>query len=79
MGCVIQVALEDQLEVSTKFSAVGISVREVGKLSGSGLRIKQSGKLLFAIDRATLEKRWSEPSYYLQAMRDNPECAREER
>ena len=78
LGCVIQVALEDQLEVSTKFSALGISVREVGKLSGSGLCIKQSGKLLFASDRATLEKRWSEPSYYLQAMRDNPECAREE-
>ena len=78
LGGIIQVARNDQVAVEAQFSAAELCVQEIARLSGSGLQVTHAGELIFSVDRATLQKRWSEPSYFIQGLRDNPECAREE-
>ena len=78
LGAVIQIARSDQEEVEGVFSAAGICIQEIATISGSGIKITQGSDLIFSIDRGILQKRWSEPSYHLQSLRDNPQCAREE-
>src|SRR5690606_13663258 len=42
------------------------------------LHIKQEGELIFDQSRVILQSLWSETSYRLQALRDNPDCAEQE-
>ena len=40
--------------------------------------IRQGDQVLFTASRAALQQQWSETSYQMQALRDNPVCAEEE-
>ncbi len=42
------------------------------------LRILNAGKLLFEDSRVNLQRVWSQTSYQIQALRDNPDCAAQE-
>ena len=42
------------------------------------LTVREGGHVVTRIERATLEREWSELSYRMQALRDNPKTAREE-
>jgi phosphoribosylformylglycinamidine synthase len=42
------------------------------------VRVQASGRNVYAASRLDLHRRWSEVSFRIQEMRDNPECAREE-
>ena len=42
------------------------------------LRIMQGGKSLLCESRVELQRAWSEMTYRLQSLRDNPECAQQE-
>ena len=45
---------------------------------GTSLTVAANGAVAFSGSRDELHRRWSEVSFRMQALRDNPECAREE-
>jgi phosphoribosylformylglycinamidine synthase len=45
---------------------------------GYRVAVRHGGRVLFDSSRVTLRTIWSETSYAMQALRDDPECAREE-
>jgi phosphoribosylformylglycinamidine synthase len=79
-GAVLQVARAHTETVLTRFFAAGIThAKVIGHLNGEDtLCIKQNDNTLFDQSRAVLQSLWSETSYRIQAMRDNPECAKSE-
>ena len=77
LGAVIQVP-EDAVET---VASVFPSLRcvDIGKPEpGGDVTVRCRDELLYRSDRADLQSIWSETSYRLQRMRDNPECADEE-
>jgi phosphoribosylformylglycinamidine synthase len=79
-GAVLQVTRENSSAVQARFTSAGIpDVRIIGQLNHDDtLCIRHAGENLFEQSRAVLQSLWSETSYRLQAMRDNPDCAQQE-
>ncbi len=78
-GAVVQVAKSRLPQVQMILDRHGVSGTAVGRVeSKPTLTIRAGDRLMTRIDRATLEREWSELSYRLQALRDNPKTAREE-
>ncbi len=79
LGAVIQVKSQDADEVIGLFKQAGFSggVHIIGGLANKGqqLSIYQADKLIYSSSRADLQSIWSEVSYKMQALRDNPDCA----
>jgi len=46
--------------------------------SGERVTVAANGQVIYCASRIELHRRWSEVSFRMQALRDNPECAREE-
>ncbi len=81
LGAVIQVRKDDIETVRKTFSESGLTdhIHVIGTLNrNKSLKIVQQGKDIFSEDLHTLHRHWSETSYQMQALRDNPECARQE-
>jgi phosphoribosylformylglycinamidine synthase len=58
---------------------LGDVCRDIGSAaSGAEIRVHGNGRRLYEGSRLDLHRAWSEVSYRMQALRDNPECAREE-
>jgi phosphoribosylformylglycinamidine synthase len=58
---------------------LGDMCRDIGAVaSGTEIRLQSNGRTLYEASRIDLHRTWSEVSYRMQALRDNPECAREE-
>ena len=81
-GAVLQVVAANLTDVWQVFERHGLRhcVSELGEpLSGNDrIDVSAAGAVLFAAERRDLQRRWSEVSFRMQEMRDNPECAREE-
>lgn len=79
-GAVLQVARDKSAAVRARFTAAGVThVQVIGQLNGEDtVRIAHNGSTLFDQSRAVLQSLWSETSYRLQALRDNPACATSE-
>ena len=81
LGAVIQV-LDNKLDSVLKaFSDAGLleAISEIAVPVANGeVRITQADETLFAQSRADLQQTWSNVSYQIQALRDNPDCARQE-
>lgn len=76
LGAVIQVRAADQQAMIDRFASQGLAVRVLGSPSQDDcIRILQGARILFDEDRVDLQRAWSETSYALQALRDNPACA----
>jgi phosphoribosylformylglycinamidine synthase len=81
LGAVVQVAADRLAEVLNQLRAGGLGscVHVIGAARfDQHIVISRQGKVWFAETRAALQKTWSETSYRMQALRDNPECASEE-
>jgi phosphoribosylformylglycinamidine synthase len=81
LGAVLQVRITDSTAVSDTFARHGIAkcVRVIGTpINSERVRIAVNGKLVLDESRTELHRAWSETSYRMQALRDNPECAREQ-
>jgi phosphoribosylformylglycinamidine synthase len=81
LGGVIQIRCDDLEEVEAEFEAAGLAncLHELGHLrEDDQVTIKNNGIPVFSADRITLQQAWSETSYQMQRMRDNPECAQQE-
>ncbi|HXC09360.1 MAG TPA: phosphoribosylformylglycinamidine synthase [Steroidobacteraceae bacterium] len=82
LGAVLQVPAARLPEVEGVLARHGLDSlwRDIGApLPGSSeVRVQASGRNLYSASRLDLHRRWSEVSFRIQEMRDNPECAREE-
>jgi phosphoribosylformylglycinamidine synthase len=81
LGAVLQVATARVAEALESLAKHGLAplVRDIGEpVAGSGVQLCINGRSVFSASRLDLHRRWSEVSFRIQEMRDNPECAREE-
>lgn len=82
LGAVIQVKTDKQETVKECFVNAGINenaVQTVGSLNNNyKFNIKQNNAEVISLNVDELHKKWSETSYQIQALRDNPECAKQE-
>jgi phosphoribosylformylglycinamidine synthase len=81
LGAVLQVAagrVEEALKVLERHGLGRLTCDIAAPTAGDAVRIRGNGALLHTASRIALHRRWSEVSYRMQEMRDNPDCAREE-
>jgi phosphoribosylformylglycinamidine synthase len=80
LGAVVQVAGRDLPYVLDVCHRAGLAaVRPVAKPNASGtIDIVQRGKTVFSESGVNLKRIWSETTYRMQMLRDNPACARQE-
>lgn len=80
-GAVIQVRAEDVDTVRARYEDAGLAgcVHHVGTPNDDDvMRLRLGGAVLRERPRWGLQRLWSETSYRIQALRDNPDCARQE-
>jgi phosphoribosylformylglycinamidine synthase len=81
LGAVLQVRAQDADVVREAFAAAGLGgvCRDIGTVNETGeLTIDQKGSRIFSARRTELVRAWSETTFHMQRLRDNPDCAREE-
>jgi phosphoribosylformylglycinamidine synthase len=81
LGVVLQVPAPRVSEVLEVLAANGLTpmTRDIGApRPGDAVEVHAGGQLIYSASRLDLRRRWSEVSFRMQEMRDNPECAREE-
>jgi phosphoribosylformylglycinamidine synthase len=81
LGAVIQVPVLQLAQVEKLFERHGFKdlIRDIGEpTSGSEVRVSANGTVIYSGSRIALHRRWSEVSFRMQELRDNPSCAREE-
>jgi phosphoribosylformylglycinamidine synthase len=81
LGAVIQVADEHVAAVTERFKVLGLAdcLHTLGTLNNDDVvRLSHNGDTVFEAPRAELQAQWSETSFRMQSLRDNPECAQQE-
>ncbi len=81
LGAVLQVRREDSKAALDAFIAAGLrdEFYVVGAPNAADrIRIRRAGQAVFDEARTDLLAAWSEVSHRMQALRDNPDCARQE-
>ena len=81
LGVVIQVRKGSLDDVRTTFEKHGLSdaVRAIADINGQDeIRLLHSNEVIYQESRARLQEIWSEVSFRIQSMRDNPSCAQQE-
>ena len=81
LGAVIQVRADDRDAVMGVLREAGLSrhAHVIGKVSTrDALEFHRDGRCIWSESRAALQKIWSETSFRMASLRDDPECAREE-
>jgi len=81
LGALLQIRIGDRSRVMSVLRAegLGLCAHIVGQLNARDeIRITRNAKPVFAEKRVDLQRAWAETSYRMQALRDHPECAREE-
>ena len=78
LGAVIQVLADERNAVVARLTEWGLgdATFVIGTLnSRDEIRLVRNAKTVFARPRVELARMWSETSYRMQALRDNPQCA----
>ena len=80
LGAVIQVRSEDVKTITGYFLLRDIRpVHYIGTVHKTDrVKIHMDGQLVLDESRTDLHRAWSETSYRMQSLRDNPDCAREQ-
>jgi phosphoribosylformylglycinamidine synthase len=80
LGAVLQVRRDDRERVLARFAASPtLDVHVLGAPSDDGrLRFTHGGTTIMDAPRSELQRVWRETSFRMQALRDDPDCAREE-
>ncbi|MFM9971902.1 MAG: phosphoribosylformylglycinamidine synthase [Burkholderiales bacterium] len=82
LGAVIQVRAKDRKTILARLREAGLLAFWIGSPhandGGEEIRLVRNAKPIFSESRAALQATWSEVSYRMQALRDNPETAQEE-
>ncbi|MGR9043810.1 MAG: phosphoribosylformylglycinamidine synthase [Gammaproteobacteria bacterium] len=81
LGAVVQVREQDCEHVLEGLAQAGLKdcTHSIGSILGEQrLIIRHAGQTVYSATRAALQTCWSEVSYRMQALRDNPECAQQQ-
>ncbi len=80
LGAVIQVRNRDVQHVLQLATEAGLkSVQKIATLNETGLiEVSRSGEKLYSENGVKLQSIWSETTYQMQKLRDNPACAQQE-
>ena len=82
LGAVIQTRRAQTADIMRALSQAGLGAgicHIVGEANaGDMLRIAAGGAEVFSDSRLNLHRAWSETTYHMQRLRDNPQCAEEE-
>jgi phosphoribosylformylglycinamidine synthase len=81
LGALLQVRAGDRARVMERLRASGLGEcsNVVGQLNARDeIRITRNNRTIYSNKRDHVQRAWSETTYRMQALRDNPECAREE-
>jgi phosphoribosylformylglycinamidine synthase len=81
LGAVLQVPSARVPEAFDVLARHGLAAltRDIGEpRAGALVQLHIDGRMAFSASRLDLHRRWSEVSFRIQEMRDNPACAREE-
>jgi phosphoribosylformylglycinamidine synthase len=81
LGAVLQVAERELDEVLALAEEVGLGdlTHVLGEVTEEQtVIVRHGGAMIFRDDRVALHRAWSETSWRMQALRDNPDCANEE-
>jgi phosphoribosylformylglycinamidine synthase len=81
LGVVLQIATERLAEAREILARHGLGeiTHAVGSPhEGDSITVRSGETLIHSASRTALHRRWSEVSFRMQEMRDNPHCAREE-
>jgi phosphoribosylformylglycinamidine synthase len=79
LGMLLQVRTEQAAAIASRLAAQQLRVVKVGTPNGDDvLRVRRGSTPLFELPRTAAQKAWSETSYRIAALRDDPDCAREE-
>jgi phosphoribosylformylglycinamidine synthase len=81
LGAVVQVPENAMAQAAALLARHGLGGcwRDLGApRAGADVRLSVGGRTLYAASRMELHRQWSEVSYRMQSLRDNPDCAREE-
>ena len=79
LGMLLQVREADAAAVRAAFAAAHVPVADLGApRADDGIAFRYRERVLFEEPRQVLQKVWGETSYRIAALRDHPDCAREE-
>ncbi|MGZ4954954.1 MAG: phosphoribosylformylglycinamidine synthase, partial [Methylobacter sp.] len=81
LGAVLQVRQSDCKDIVELLTQSGLidCIYVIGKvIDEQQLTVRHSGEVVYSAGRAELQSIWSELSYKMQALRDNPECAQQQ-
>ncbi|MFB2684772.1 phosphoribosylformylglycinamidine synthase [Shewanella mangrovisoli] len=79
LGGVLQVSRADAELIAAQFAQAGVPCHLIGTLANDQrVTIKDGAREVFSETRVALRTLWSETTYRMQALRDNPACALEE-
>ncbi len=86
LGAVIQVRGQESEAVLQRLWAAGLMAQRVGTaVPGNEIAVRRivdpqkgDNELVYRNQRSILQQRWSETSFHIQSLRDNPENARQE-
>ncbi len=79
LGALIQIRRADREKVTPILRACGVPSHFVGTMNEwDEIRVTRNAKRVLREKRVDLQRAWSETSFQMQAMRDNPECAQQE-
>jgi phosphoribosylformylglycinamidine synthase len=79
LGIVLQVRAGDIGRVRTVLERHGLTVAEVGAPNGDDVVVvRAGGRVLYREARTVLQRAWSETTWQMQALRDNPDLAQQE-
>ena len=78
LGAVIQVRRADLERVTAVLARHSLAHTVVASVAAHGdVSIRRAGAELYRAARVELQRKWSELTFRMQALRDDPECARE--
>ncbi|HEX3915309.1 MAG TPA: phosphoribosylformylglycinamidine synthase [Steroidobacteraceae bacterium] len=81
LGAVLQVPAPRVAEARAILGNHGLKLlsHDIGEpATGDEILVSAAGRVVYSGSRIRLHRRWSEVSFRMQEMRDNPECARQE-
>jgi phosphoribosylformylglycinamidine synthase len=81
LGALVQVRRADLARVNAQFAEAGLDrhVSEIGAVNRAGrLILRAGGREVFSQLGTTLLRAWSETTFQIQRLRDNPQCAQDE-
>ena len=79
LGAVLQVRAADARPILDQLHSAGLTAHLIGAAkAGNELTIRHPDKVIYSRSRTALHKIWSETSFHIASLRDNPESAQQE-